>query len=67
MLGWVWECIFININYVDMNSVVDKNSGVDQISEVAKNTLVDGNSVVCRSSEKMVDENLVVAYFSGVD
>ena len=50
-----------------MNSVVDKNSGVDQISVVAKNTLVDKNSVVCRSSEKTVDEHSVVVHFSGVD
>ena len=46
---------------------VDQNSGVDQISEVAENTLVDKNSVVFRSSEKVVDENLVVVHFSGVD
>ena len=52
---------------VDMNSVVDKNSGVDQISGVAKNTLVDENLVVCRSSEKTIDKNSVVVHFSGVD
>ena len=37
---------------VDINSVVDENSGVYQISGVAKNTLLDENSVVFKSSEK---------------
>ena len=61
------ECISINIYSVDINSVVDENSGVDQISGVAENTLVDKNSVVCRCSEKTVDENSIVVYFSVVD
>ena len=47
--------------FVDMNSVVYKFSGVH------KNTVVDGNSVVCKISVKMVDKNSVVAQFSGAD
>ena len=38
-----------------------------KISGVAENTAVDENLVVCKSSEKMVDENSVVDHFSGVD
>ena len=34
---------------------------------IYKQTAVDENSVVCKSSEKMVDENSLVAQFSGVD
>ena len=51
---------------VDRISHVDENSGVDQISGVDENTPVDENSVVCRSSEKTVNKNLVVVHFSGV-
>ena len=47
--------------------IADKTSGLDQISGVVENTLVDENSVVCRSSEKSVDENSLVVHFSGVD
>ena len=43
-----------------MNSVVYKFSGG------YKNTVVDENSVVCKSSEKTVDKNSVVAQFTGV-
>ena len=50
-----------------MPSVVDVNSVVDEFSGVYQYTVVDKNSVVCRSSEKTVDENSVVAHFSGVD
>ena len=46
---------------------MDVNSVVDEISDVAKNTAVDENSVVCKSSEKMVDENSVVVHFSVID
>ena len=56
----------VNEGRVHRISHVDKNSGVDQISGVAENTCVDENSVVCRSSEKTVDENSVVAHFSWV-
>ena len=46
---------------------VDINSVVYKFSSVFKNTVVDENSVVCKSSVKMVDQNSVVAQFSGVD
>ena len=58
------EGISINLKKkysVDINSVVYKFSGV------YKNTVVDGNSVVCKISVKMVDKNSVVAQFSGAD
>ena len=44
-----------------MNSVVDVNLVVYKFSGVYENT------VVCKSSVKMVDKNSVVAQFSGVD
>ena len=52
---------------VDINSVVDVKLVVDEFSGVYDYTVVDEDSVVCKSSEKMVDENSVVAQFSGVD
>ena len=52
---------------VDINSFVDVNSVVDEVSGVYKYIVVDENTVVCKSSKKMVDENSVVAKFSGVD
>ena len=42
---------------VDINSFVDVNSVVDEVSGVYKYIVVDENTVVCKSSEKMVDEN----------
>ena len=56
------EGIFINLKKnVDINSVVYKFSGVYEV------TVVDKNSVVCKSSERMIDKNSVLAQFSGVD
>ena len=50
-----------------MNSVVDVNSVVDEVSGVYKYTVVDENKGVCKSSEKMVDGSSVLAQFSGVN
>ena len=47
--------------------MVGKNSDVDENSGVAENTVVDKNSVIYKSSVKTVDENSVIAYFSGID
>ena len=53
---------------VDVNLAVDINSVVYEFSGVYENTVAEENSVdVCKSSVKMVDENSVVAQFSGVD
>jgi hypothetical protein len=46
---------------------VDINSVVDEVSGAYKYTVVDENTVVCKSFKKMVDETSVVAKFSGVD
>ena len=57
----------ISINLKKKKYSVDVNSIVHKISGAYKNTVIDKNSVVCKSSEKTVDENSVVAQFSGVD
>ena len=50
------EDISINLqNYTDINSVVYKFSGVYE------NTVVDENSVLCKSSVKMIDKPSEVA------
>ena len=58
---------FENEYSIDINSVVDVNSVVDKCSGVYEYTVVDENSVVRKSSERMVDKNSVLAQFLGVD
>ena len=59
--------LFQGSQLVYINLVVDVNSVVYKFLGAYKNTVVEENSVVCKSSVKMVDENFVVAQFSGVD
>ena len=59
--------LFQGSQLVYINLVVDVNSVVYKFLGAYKNTVVEENSVVCKSSVKMVDGSSVLAQFSGVN